>query len=78
MDFPVYFVDEMLKGSFKSFRHEHSFKFENGQTIMTDDIFYKTPFGIFGKIFDKLILEKYLTSFINKRNQIIKDLAENP
>lgn len=78
MDFPVYFADEMLEGNFKSFRHEHSFKFENGQTIMTDNIFYETPFGIFGKIFDKLILEKYLTSFIKKRNQIIKDLSENP
>lgn len=78
MDFPVYFVDEMVEGSFKSFRHEHSFKVENSQTIMTDEIFYETPFGIFGKIFDELILEKYLTSFIKKRNQIIKDLAENP
>lgn len=78
LDFPVYFVDEMLEGSFKSFRHEHSFKFENGNTIMTDAIFYETPFGIFGKIFDGLILEKYMTSFIKKRNAIIKELAENP
>lgn len=78
LDFPVYFVDEMLEGSFKSFRHQHSFKFEKGKTIMTDDIFYETPYGIFGKLFDRLILEKYMTSFIKKRNQIIKELAENP
>lgn len=78
MDFPVYFVDEMQEGSFKSFRHEHSFKSENEKTIMTDAIFYETPFGIFGNFFDQLILEKYMTSFIKKRNAIIKDLAENP
>lgn len=78
MVFPTYFVDEMLEGSFKSFRHEHSFKFEDGKTIMNDDIFYETPFGIFGKLFDKIILEKYMTSFIKKRNAIIKELAENP
>ena len=78
MDFPVYFVGEMLVGCFKSFRHEHLFKFEDGQTIMTDEIFYETPFGIFGKLFDTIILESYMTSFIKKRNQIIKDLAENP
>jgi len=78
MDLPVYFVDEMLEGSFKTFRHEHSFKFEDGSTIMTDEILYETPFGVFGKLFDKIILEKYLTSFIKKRNQIIKELAENP
>ncbi|MFY0483483.1 SRPBCC family protein [Flavobacterium sp. PLA-1-15] len=78
MDFPIYFVDEMLEGSFKSFRHEHSFKFEDGKTIMSDDIFYEAPFGIFGKLFDTIILEKYMTSFIKKRNEIIKNLAENP
>ena len=78
MVFPTYFVDEMLEGSFKSFRHEHSFKVENGKTIMRDEIFYETPFGIFGKLFDTLILQRYMTSFIKKRNQIIKDLAENP
>jgi len=78
MDFPVYFVDEMLEGSFKSFRHEHSFHLENGLAIMTDDIFYETPFGIFGKCFDSLILKNYMTSFIKKRNGIIKELAENP
>lgn len=76
-NFPNYFVDEMLEGRFKSFRHEHSFIFKNNKTIMTDDIFYETPFGIFGRIFDKLILENYLTSFIKKRNQVIKELAEN-
>jgi len=78
MDFPGYFVDEMLEGSFKSFRHEHSFKSEDGKTTMTDEIFYETPFGIFGKCFDRLILKNYMTSFIKKRNQIIKELAENP
>lgn len=78
MDFPVYFVDEMLEGSFKSFRHEHSFRFENGLTVMTDAILYETPFGFFGKFFDALLLEKYMTSFIKKRNQIIRELAENP
>lgn len=78
MDFPVYFVDEMEKGSFKSFRHQHSFRFENGKTIMADEIFYETPFGIFGKLFDNLILKNYMTSFIKKRNQVIKELAENP
>ena len=78
MVFPTYFVDEMLEGSFKSFRHEHSFQFKNDETIMTDVIFYETPFGVFGRFFDKLILKNYMTSFIKKRNEIIKELAENP
>ncbi|MDI1256517.1 MAG: SRPBCC family protein [Flavobacterium sp.] len=76
MNFPIYFVDEMVEGQFKSFRHEHSFEAKNGITIMTDSIRYETPFGILGSIFDNLILKKYLTRFIQKRNNILKHLAE--
>jgi ligand-binding SRPBCC domain-containing protein len=42
---PNYFVDEMQKGSFKSFRHEHIFKENNKQTLMVDVFDYKSPFG---------------------------------
>jgi ligand-binding SRPBCC domain-containing protein len=76
MEFPNYFVDEMIEGRFKSFRHEHIFTEENGITIMKDKIQYETPFSIFGRLFDKLVLKKYLIHFIGERNQFIKDLAE--
>ena len=77
MEFPNYFVDEMIEGRFKSFKHQHTFIEENGIIIMKDKIEYETPFGIFGKLFDKLILKNYLTAFIQKRNEFIKILAEN-
>jgi ligand-binding SRPBCC domain-containing protein len=77
MQFPNYFVDEMTKGRFKTFKHQHTFKKENGTTIMEDNIQYETPFGIFGSIFDKFILKNYLTNFITERNHFIKNLAEN-
>lgn len=77
MNFPDYFVDEMEEGHFKSFRHEHSFKEEDGFTIMTDNLQYETPFGIFGQLFDYLFLKKHLHNFIIKRNQLLKKLAEN-
>ena len=76
MEFPTYFVDEMMEGHFKSFKHEHTFVEKNGKTVMIDSIEYQTPFGIFGKIFDKLFLKKYLTNFIKERNKFIKNLAE--
>lgn len=76
MVIPTYFVDEMLEGKFKSFKHEHSFEDKKGTTIMVGSISYATPFGIFGKIFDPLFLEKHLTQFIQERNSFIKKLAE--
>ena len=77
MDFPNYFVDEQLKGHFKSFKHKHIFKQKANETIMTDILEYETPFGFVGKLFDKLILENHLTKFIIHRNIILKELSEN-
>ena len=76
MEIPNYFVDEMIEGKFKSFKHKHSFVEENGETIMIDTIYYETPFGIFGKIFDQTLLKNYLTNFIKERNKYIKKLSE--
>ena len=76
MIFPTYFVDEQLKGHFKSFKHQHFFEQKENYVEVKDLLEYETPFGIFGKLFDKLFLKKHLTNFITYRNAILKDLAE--
>jgi hypothetical protein len=76
MNFYDYFVDEMERGKFKSFKHEHFFEEENGFTIMKDKLQYETPFGIFGELFDILFLEKHLTNFLLERNKILKEVSE--
>lgn len=77
MEKPHYFVDEMIQGCFKSFRHEHTFVEKNGKTAMIDFIEYETPFGIFGRVFDSLFLKKYLTKILTERNTFIKQTAEH-
>ncbi len=76
MEIPTYFVDEMLEGRFKKFKHTHTFQEINGGPIMTDKIEYETPFGLVGKLFDTTILKKHLTHFIKERNDFMKQLAE--
>ena len=76
MIFPTYFVDEQLKGKFKSFKHQHFFEQKENYVEVTDILEYETPFGIFGQLFDKLFLKKHLTNFIIHRNAVLKDLAE--
>jgi len=76
MNFYDCFVDEMEKGKFKTFKHEHFFEEENGVTIMKDKLQYETPFGIFGKLFDVLFLKKHLTNFLLERNKILKLVSE--
>ena len=77
MDFPHSFIDEMVEGKFKSFKHQHVFYEKDGKTIMEDQIEYETPFGIFGSVFDTLILKNHLTTFIKERNEFIKRTAEH-
>jgi ligand-binding SRPBCC domain-containing protein len=74
---PNYFVDEMQKGAFSEFKHEHHFKELNGETLMTDFFEYKSPFGILGKLADKLFLKKYMTELLSERNRIVKEFAES-
>ena len=59
MEKPNYFRDEMVFGAFKSFAHEHHFK-EAGfnRTMKTDVLTLSAPYGIFGKIGEKLFLAR--------------------
>lgn len=77
-NYPNFFTDEMQKGVFKSFKHDHFFEdIENNKTLMKDIFDYKSPFGIFGNIADKLFLKSYMRSFLTERNQVIKEFAES-
>jgi len=67
----------MQKGIFKSLRHEHYFIEENQITIMKDVFMFESPLGILGKIVNRIILERYLTSFLQERNFVIKQVAES-
>lgn len=71
------FTDEMVKGAFKGFRHEHHFSASEEGTIMTDIFDYTSPLGILGKVADTLFLKRYMTRFLEERNQCIKEYAES-
>lgn len=74
---PYKFTDEMVKGAFKSFKHEHIFTEENGQTVMKDVFTYTSPFGILGRVADVLFLKKYMAELLRKRNSSIIEFAED-
>ena len=76
MQSPDFFTDEMLKGDFKSFHHQHHFKAAENGTIMIDLIDFESPYGIIGKIANRLFLRSYIENFLIKRNTVIKDYAE--
>ncbi|KAB2813919.1 SRPBCC family protein [Phaeocystidibacter luteus] len=76
LKFPQFFVDEMVEGDFKSFRHEHRFVQIDSGTIMTDIFEYSSPYGFIGKAADALFLRAYMKSLLSKRNAALKAAAE--
>lgn len=77
MHVPFSFTDIMIEGHFVYFCHDHYFEEKERVTIMKDVLKYKAPYGVFGRIFNKLLLKKHLVTFLEKRNQAIKISAEN-
>ena len=76
LEAPVFFIDEMIKGDFKNFYHEHHFKPVKNGTIMIDVLNFESPYGIIGKMFNTVFLKAYLLKFLKKRNEVIKEYAE--
>ena len=67
----------MVSGAFSEFKHEHHFAESDSGTLMTDIFDYKSPFGILGKLADKLFLKKYMTDLLAERNRVVKEFAES-
>jgi ligand-binding SRPBCC domain-containing protein len=72
-DRPNMFVDEMVQGPMRSFRHIHEFKENDGRTQLVDTLIWESPWGKFG---DNRI-ERRLRSIVIDRNEQIKELVHN-
>lgn len=73
---PILFVDEMVRGEFKTYRHEHIFEVENDKTIMIDKFEFQSPYGIFGKLVDWVFLKRHFKKLIITRNKTLRLHAE--
>lgn len=73
---PRRFVDEMVKGAFKSVYHEHLFE-ENGQgTRMTDRLRFVAPLGPLGWLAERLFLAAYMRRLLERKNEAFKQTVE--
>lgn len=69
MEAPDYFVDEQVRGPFRRFRHVHEFSEDSHGTTMVDRIEFTAPFGLIGRLAEKLVLAVYLRKLIEARNR---------
>ncbi len=58
-------------------RHDHEFITEGAMTHMVDRFEFESPLGILGWLVDRLVLSRYMRSFLIRRNETLKHLAES-
>ena len=75
-DRPHRFVDQMVRGPFAHFRHEHVFADDGGSTTMRDIVDFRSPWGALGAAVDRLVLGRYVRRLLEERNRHIRRLAE--
>jgi ligand-binding SRPBCC domain-containing protein len=66
---PARFVDQQVKGPFKTFVHEHRFESVGEGCRMTDTITVGSP--IFGRLAERIVLVPYLRHLISTRNRYL-------
>lgn len=74
-DRPHRFVDEMVRGPFASFRHEHTFEKDGEGTVMRDTVVVRMGLGPIGPVAD-IVAAAYLRRLLRQRNAAIKRRAE--
>ena len=74
---PTRFADEQQSGPFASWHHEHRFEEHDGVTTMTDLVDYRSPAGPLGTLVDRVVLERYVTNLLDRRNVFLRPQAED-
>lgn len=73
---PDFYRDEIRKGFFEFFHHDHYFKDIDNGTIMIDQIEYQLPPGIINNLFNKTCTERNVSRLLKERIKMIKEFAE--
>lgn len=68
-----YFVDEQRFGPYELWNHRHEFEATSEGTLMTDEVQYKIPYGIFGRL-GAGIVRKKVTGIFEHRRKVIEDM----
>jgi ligand-binding SRPBCC domain-containing protein len=69
---PFYFVDDQRSGPYAIWHHEHHFEVVEDGVMMTDKLFYKVPFGPFGRLLDWLFIHKKVTGIFEYRKKFLE------
>jgi len=69
---PARFVDEQLRGPYKTWVHTHRFLSVDGGTDIDDEVVYELPFGIIGRIVAPLVRLQLARIFRYRQAQVAR------
>jgi ligand-binding SRPBCC domain-containing protein len=76
-DRPHHFQDRMVRGAFRNFEHDHSFRqLAGGEVEMFEMLRFAAPPAGLGMLIERLVLGPYFERFLRERNRALKRLAE--
>jgi len=74
---PHSFVDVALRGPYSFWHHTHIFRESDQGTIMSDEVRYSLPFGIFGRLAHFLWVKRQLEHIFDYRERVMADSLQN-
>jgi ligand-binding SRPBCC domain-containing protein len=74
---PDHFQDEMVRGPFRTFVHNHGFRGELGGTTMLDECRFAVPGWPVNWLVERLVVGPYLRRFVTQRASVIRRVAES-
>ena len=69
-----YFVDEQRFGPYALWHHQHHFKAIEGGVKMTDILNYAIPYGIIGRLSNRILVDKQIKKIFSYREKAIIEL----
>ena len=78
MDRPKYFQDTMVRGIFRSMKHDHFFRsLSPDETEMRDVFCFAAPLGLLGRLAEIMVLRRYMQTLLRERNAVLREIAES-
>ena len=75
---PFHYLREvMVAGGFKLYEHERHFAAMDDGTRVRDELKFAAPLGPLGRMVEGLVLRRYMTSLLKRRNAALKQAAES-
>jgi len=68
-----HFADEQITGPYAHWYHRHTFRHVAGGVEMTDDVDYRLPFGLLGRLVERLVVRHQLRAIFDYRTQAIAE-----